>query len=200
MVSRGYLKIKFAHSRLGFEPGGKVCVDIGCAAGGFTEFLLEMRARKVYSLDIGENVLHPSLRDKVIVIENTDAKKITKDMFDEVPEFATIDISFSSSIPVLRAISFINEVLLLCKPNFEVPRKYLKRGVLEDRNIMKLAIQKVILNVSDIFGVRGLTYSFPPGSDGNLEFFIWFDKNLVGVRPDDRVIENVVDEAILMCK
>lgn len=193
MVSRGYIKIQFAHQKLGFNPRGKVCVDIGCSTGGFTEFLLEKGAKKIYCVDIGKNLLHASLRDKVVVMEGVDAKNITKDMFDETPEFATVDVSFTSSIPILRAISFIKEVVLLCKPNFEVPRRYLEKGVLKNRNIAKLAIKKVILNVSDIFVVRGLTFSSILGAEGNIEFFIWFDKDSSAV--DDLIIERTVEEA-----
>lgn len=199
MVSRGYLKIKFAHLKLGFELKGKVCVDIGCSTGGFTEFLLENGARKVYAVDIGTNVLHPTLRNRVILFEGVDAKELKEDMFDEKPEFATVDVSFSSSVPILRAISFVKEVLLLCKPNFEVPRRYLKKGVLRDRKLIRLAIKKVILNTSDIFGVRGITHSEPLGSDGNPEFFIWFDRDIVGECVEDEIIDAEVEEAMRMC-
>lgn len=194
MVSRGYIKIQSAYQKLGFNPQGKVCVDIGCSTGGFTEFLLEKGAKKVYCVDIGRNLLHPSLRHKVVLMEGVDAKNITKDIFDEIPEFATVDVSFTSSVPVLRAISFIKEVVLLCKPNFEVPRKYLEEGILKDKNVAKLAIKKVILNVSDIFGLRGLTFSSILGTEGNIEFFIWFDKDERSV-VDDLIIERTVEEA-----
>jgi 23S rRNA (cytidine1920-2'-O)/16S rRNA (cytidine1409-2'-O)-methyltransferase len=40
-VSRGYLKIKFAFQRLNISVKDKVCADIGCSTGGFTQFLLE---------------------------------------------------------------------------------------------------------------------------------------------------------------
>lgn len=195
MVSRGYLKIRSAYEKIKFDVKGKVCADIGCSTGGFTEFLLEMGAKKVYSIDIGKKVLHPSLRDKVILMEGIDAKKISKEMFDEIPEFATIDVSFSSSIPIIRNLNFIKELLVLCKPNFEVPRKYLKKGVLKDQNIAKLALKKVILNVSDIFGVKGITYSNIPGNDGNIEFFIYFQKGLSGSLTDEYTLWKEVEEA-----
>ncbi len=199
MVSRGYLKILSAYEKLKFDPNGKICADIGCSTGGFTEFLLEKGAKKVYCIDIGKNVIHPSLRNKVILMEGVDAKKITKDIFDEIPEFATIDVSFSSSIPIVRNLGFIKEILVLCKPNFEVPRKYLKKGVLKDPNIAKLALKKVIMNVSDMFGVKGITYSNIPGADGNIEFFIWFQKDLVGYA-DEQAIEKEVYEAFFSNK
>lgn len=194
MVSRGYLKISFAYERLKFDPKDKICVDVGCSTGGFTEFLLEKGARKVYAIDIGKGVLHPSLRDKVVLMEGIDAKKVRKDMFDELPEFATVDVSFSSSVPIIRAFYFVPEILVLCKPNFEVPRKYVKGGVLKDRRIISFAIMKVIMNVSDIFGVREITYSYPPGADGNIEFFIWFDKALREKIPSKSIIDKVIDE------
>lgn len=173
-VSRGYLKIKGAFEKLNLSVDGIICADIGCSTGGFTQFLLEMGAKKVYSIDVGKGVLHQRLREnpKVVVMEGVDAKNIKISDFDEVPEFGTLDVSFTSSIPVLRNLSFIPLILLLCKPNFEVPRKYLKKGVLKDPEIAKLALKKVVLQTSDLYDVLNVVPSRIRGTSGNAEFFI----------------------------
>ncbi len=198
-VSRGYLKIKWAYEKLGFSCEGKVCADIGASTGGFTQFLIEMGAKKVYSIDVGKGLLHQSLVEnpKVVVMEGVDAKNLSPDMFAEKVEFATVDVSFSSSIPIVRAIKFIPEVLLLCKPNFEVPRRYLKKGILKDKDIIFLAIKKVISNIEDIFWVDKITFSNPPGSSGNVEFFLLLKTSSEISRRmiDDEHIRKVINEA-----
>ncbi len=211
-VSRGYLKIKGAFERFGLCVEGKVCADIGCSTGGFTQFLLDMGAKRVYAVDIGKGVLHPSLREnpKVVVMEGMDAKKLKPSYFEELPEFASVDVSFTSSIPVLRNISFIGEILLLCKPNFEVPRKYLKKGVLKNPDVIKLALKKVIYQISDIYDVFGIAPSPIRGSSGNSEFFMLLGakgmkgsfqqgKTFLERKPEEeleKIIDEVVEEAI----
>lgn len=205
-VSRGYLKIKGAFEIFGLCVEDKVCADIGCSTGGFTQFLLDMGAKKVYAVDVGKGVLHPKLREnpRVVVMEGVDAKKLRPSCFAELPEFASVDVSFTSSVPVLRNIKFIDEILLLCKPNFEVPRKYLKKGVLKNPEVIKLALKKVIHQTSDIYDVFGVAPSPIRGTSGNFEFFL-----LLGVKEKkevsrdrrpvdeiDKIIDEVVEEAI----
>ncbi len=87
---------------------------------------------------------------------------------------------------------------MLCKPNFEVPRKYLKDGVLKDRNLIFLAVKKVILQVSDLFSVKGICPSFPPGTSGNMEIFILFSRNQDNSFQDqekiDKLLKNSIEE------
>src|SRR5919202_4985897 len=46
-VSRGGLKLAAALDRFGFDPHGRVCLDVGASTGGFTEVLLARGARRV---------------------------------------------------------------------------------------------------------------------------------------------------------
>src|SRR5690348_3627829 len=52
-VSRGGVKLAAALDRFGFDPGGRVCLDVGASTGGFTEVLLARGARRVYAVDVG---------------------------------------------------------------------------------------------------------------------------------------------------
>ena len=52
-VSRGGLKIEGAHRAFGFDLQGAVCLDIGSSTGGFTDFMLQHGAARVYAVDCG---------------------------------------------------------------------------------------------------------------------------------------------------
>lgn len=50
---RGALKLSAAIAELGLNLVGKVAVDIGAAAGGFTQALLDAGCVRVYAVDAG---------------------------------------------------------------------------------------------------------------------------------------------------
>ena len=52
-VSRGGVKLAAALDHFGFNPKGRVCLDVGASTGGFTQVLLERGARRVYAIDVG---------------------------------------------------------------------------------------------------------------------------------------------------
>jgi 23S rRNA (cytidine1920-2'-O)/16S rRNA (cytidine1409-2'-O)-methyltransferase len=83
-VSRGGLKLEKAIKRFNISLENKIVLDIGASTGGFTDCSLQNGARKVYSLDVGENQLHDSLRnnDKVVSLEKINFRTInTKTVF-----------------------------------------------------------------------------------------------------------------------
>ena len=61
-VSRGGLKLAGALDAFGFDPRGRVCLDVGASTGGFTDVLLKRGARQVVAVDVGRDQLHASLR------------------------------------------------------------------------------------------------------------------------------------------
>ena len=85
-VSRGGLKLEKALQIFPISVEGKVVADIGASTGGFTHCLLHYGASKVYALDCGHSQLSPMLIDneKVINIEKTNARNITKEMFEKI--------------------------------------------------------------------------------------------------------------------
>src|SRR6266852_3776733 len=60
-VSRGGVKLTAALDHFGFDPAGRVCLDVGASTGGFTHVLLARGARRVYAVDVGTAQLHASL-------------------------------------------------------------------------------------------------------------------------------------------
>ena len=75
-VSRGGVKLAAALDRFGFDPQGRVCLDVGASTGGFTQVLLERGARLLYAVDVGRGQLHESLRQRreVVSLEETDIR------------------------------------------------------------------------------------------------------------------------------
>src|SRR5436309_12537015 len=60
-VSRGGVKLAHALDCFGFDPAGRLCLDIGASTGGFTQVLLARGATLVIAVDVGQGQLHASL-------------------------------------------------------------------------------------------------------------------------------------------
>ena len=63
-VSRGGVKLAAALDHFGFDPKGRVCLDVGASTGGFTQVLLERGAARVYAVDVGRAQLHSIIRGR----------------------------------------------------------------------------------------------------------------------------------------
>src|SRR5215470_10907183 len=97
-VSRGGVKLAAALDHFGFDPTGRVCLDVGASTGGFTDVLLQRGARRVYAVDVGHGQLHATLRARpeVTVIEDTDIRSLAPASLPEASDLIVIDVSFIS--------------------------------------------------------------------------------------------------------
>ena len=79
-VSRGGEKLANGLDRLGVDPAGLDCLDVGASTGGFTDVLLQRGAARVIALDVGYGQLHPRLRadTRVSVLERTNVRLLTE--------------------------------------------------------------------------------------------------------------------------
>jgi 23S rRNA (cytidine1920-2'-O)/16S rRNA (cytidine1409-2'-O)-methyltransferase len=176
-VSRGGEKLANALERLGVDPAGRDCIDVGASTGGFTDCLLQAGARRVIALDVGYGQLHPKLRDdpRVTVLERTNARQITELPF--APGLVTCDVSFISVRtalpPVLRLAREGWEALVLVKPQFEAGRQDVRKGVVRDPEVQRAALERVI-EAALAWPARtvGVVDSGLPGPKGNREFFV----------------------------
>ncbi len=185
-VSRAYRKLKTALDEFSVNPAGETAVDIGASTGGFTQCLLEHGAKKVYAVDVGTNQLHPIIKGdpRVVNMEATNARTLTKDAFPEEITLAVMDVSFISQSKIYPAVSDIlvngGKLISLIKPQFEVGRENIgKNGIVKDKS--EKLIEKVKENLRRCAAENGLimksfTASPISGGDGNKEYLALFIK------------------------
>lgn len=177
-VGRGGLKLQRALEAFRLCPSGMVVVDVGASTGGFTDCLLQNGAKKVYAVDVGYGVMAPKLRDdpRVVVLERTNARYLTKDHVPEGADLATVDVSFISALKILPALHNVlspgAELLVLVKPQFEAGRHLVRRGVVRDPQVHRQVLRDFVEDAARAgFRLIDVTYSWPPGPSGNLEFW-----------------------------
>jgi len=184
-VSRGGLKLKKALEEFKLDVRDFDVLDVGASTGGFTDCLLQAGARKVYALDVGYGQLAWKLREdkRVVVIERTNIRYYDGSHLKELPDLATIDVSFISLKivlpPVVRLLKDKAQILALIKPQFEAERQEVgKKGLVKDSAVH----DQVILRVANFcqtldLKVEGTCSSPLLGPVGNKEFFIALRKN-----------------------
>ena len=62
-VSRAGLKLASVAEKLHVNFQNKTVLDVGSSTGGFTDYVLQHGAKKVFAVDVGTDQLHPSLRN-----------------------------------------------------------------------------------------------------------------------------------------
>jgi 23S rRNA (cytidine1920-2'-O)/16S rRNA (cytidine1409-2'-O)-methyltransferase len=180
-VSRSAVKLKHALDHFQIGLAGKVVLDIGASAGGFTEVALAHGASKVYAVDVGHDQLHDSIKAdvRVVSLEGVNARELSHSRIPEAVDAVVCDASFIGLEKILpRPLDLTsNEAVLvaLIKPQFEAgPGKVDKRGVLTDEDLQEdicLRI-KVWINTKPGWVAEGIVDSPILGSDGNREFLI----------------------------
>ena len=78
---RGSAKLRAALEAFAVDVAGRVAMDVGAAAGGFTTVLLEAGARRVYAVDAGHGQLLGSLRQdpRVVNLESVNVADLDRD-------------------------------------------------------------------------------------------------------------------------
>ena len=180
-VSRGGFKLAKALEVFPVEPAGKVCIDCGASTGGFTDVLLKNGAAKVYAVDVGYGQLAWQLRQdsRVVVMERTNARALTPDMFPESMNLGVMDVSFISIRLILPALHGLlkpgGEVVCLIKPQFEAGKADVgKKGVVRDKAVH----ERVLREMCEFFPTAGYTllgldYSPIRGPEGNIEYLAY---------------------------
>jgi 23S rRNA (cytidine1920-2'-O)/16S rRNA (cytidine1409-2'-O)-methyltransferase len=178
-VSRGGVKLAGALEQYPIDVEGHVCLDVGASTGGFTEVLLANGANLVFSIDVGREQLHPSLRGhpKIVSMEQTDIRSFEGKRLPMRPDIVVIDVSFISLkavLPVALSLAAAPmQLLALIKPQFEAPRKHSRGGIIRNAMVHQEICDDIAAFAASL-GCTGIQL-FPSsikGGDGNIEFFI----------------------------
>lgn len=197
-VSRAGYKLEKAIDVFEIDLSDKICADFGASTGGFTDCMLQNKAKKVYAIDVGYGQLDYKLRTNpnVVVIEKTNIRTMdTKIIQDEV-SFISIDVSFISLELILpKAFDLLEktgQIVGLIKPQFEAGRDQVgKGGIVKDKNVHRQVIEKILAFVSDHgHCVTDLTISPIKGSHGNVEYLILIEED--GTFVDESIVEDVI--------
>ena len=179
-VSRGGVKLAHALDHFAIDPSGAVALDIGASTGGFTDVLLTRGARRVYAVDVGHGQLAWKLRQdaRVIVLERTNARHLTREHIPEAPDLVVCDASFIGLAKVLEAPLKLAKpdakLVALIKPQFEAGREEVgKGGVVRDAAVHERVCDDARAWVqSQRWSVMGIVESPITGPEGNIEFLL----------------------------
>jgi 23S rRNA (cytidine1920-2'-O)/16S rRNA (cytidine1409-2'-O)-methyltransferase len=178
-VSRGGLKLEAALQHFRIDVRQRIALDIGASTGGFTDVLIARGARRVYAVDVGHHQLHQRLRHDphVLMMEGRDARSLTEDDLQPLPSLIVCDASFISLKlvlnPALDLVTTDTELIALIKPQFEVGRARVGKGVVRDDDILNETCRDIeVFLTKQGWSVIGLMPSPILGGDGNREFLI----------------------------
>lgn len=186
---RGESKLTHALQLFDVSAAGRVAVDLGAAAGGFTRVLLDAGARRVYAVDAGHGQLLGSLRQdpRVVNLERTNLAALDGTRIPETVGVITMDLSYLSiagAVPQLHHLDIEAEadLVALVKPTYELglPRppadELLESAVTHAADGLSAAGWRVVANERS--PVRG--------SRGTIEYLVHARRTIRGEPPQAR--------------
>ena len=178
-ASRGGIKLEGALADFYIDPAGRICLDVGASTGGFTDCLLQKGATRVYTVDVNVDQLAWKIRqDQRVVRVERNARELRLGDIPEPVGLVVIDVSFISATKVLvPAVAVAGpgaDLLILVKPQFELPREDVKTGgVVDDPILHEKAVQKVrVATLNANLAIVGVRPSRLSGAEGNQEYFL----------------------------
>ena len=124
---RGEAKLGAALREFHVAVAGRVALDVGAAAGGFTRVLLDAGARAVYAVDAGHGQLLGSLRQdpRVVNLEATNISALDDRMIPDAIDIVTVDVSYLSLSAAVAQLDRLRlepdaDLVGLVKPMFEL--------------------------------------------------------------------------------
>jgi 23S rRNA (cytidine1920-2'-O)/16S rRNA (cytidine1409-2'-O)-methyltransferase len=179
-VSRAGQKLEAALAAFSIDVKGKVCADLGCSTGGFTDCLLQRGAAKVYAVDTGYGVLDWKLRsdERVVVMERTNALHV---QLPELVDFISIDVGWTKQAFILpHALTLLKPegaIVSLLKPHYEATPQQRTKGRVKEEEL-----PHIVERVKEEIALAGATIeamieSPITGEKGkNVEYLLWLRK------------------------
>lgn len=183
-VSRGAYKLLAAIKHWNINLKDKIVLDIGASTGGFSDVCIKQNCKYVYSVDVGTNQLHHSLRNntKIKSYENMNFKNVAINMFQHNIDYVVCDVSFISLTKIIDKLinlfDYKYKCVFLIKPQFELSPKEIKNGKVNQDKLLLKAIDKIkIYGENNNFKIFGVLPSPIKGDKlGNQEFLIYMEK------------------------
>jgi 23S rRNA (cytidine1920-2'-O)/16S rRNA (cytidine1409-2'-O)-methyltransferase len=188
-VGRGAQKLRRAFEvwpELQEDAVGVLALDIGSSTGGFTQVLLENAVAQVIALDVGTHQLHERLRgdDRVLSLEQTHILKVESADWIKwnvtLPfRFVVTDVSFISVTRIFAHVApWISPGapwVVLVKPQFELDRTRVPKGIVRSEEDRQEAIRRVKAACEEggLLTWCGLVESPIQGGDGNIEYLAY---------------------------
>ena len=200
-VGRGGYKLEKALTMAPISLKDAVAMDVGASTGGFTDCMLQNGASKVYAIDVGYGQLDWKLRtdERVVNLERTNFRYVTKTEVPDSLDFASVDVSFislSHILPVMR--NLLKEggcAVCLIKPQFEAGKENVgKKGVVREKSVHIAVIEKIIgLIDENKFSLLGLDFSPVKGPEGNIEYLCYIRRDETPCKAEVLSAEEVVN-------
>jgi 23S rRNA (cytidine1920-2'-O)/16S rRNA (cytidine1409-2'-O)-methyltransferase len=181
-VGRGAYKIKAAIEAFKVDLKDKVVADIGASTGGFTDYVLQNGAMKVYCVDVGHGQLAEKLLndERVINMEGINIRELAA--LPEKVDLAVADLSYISLQLTLENIFNLvkpkGAVICLIKPQFEAGKGVVsKDGVIKDEELRNQILKKFLAWCEENKYIPKAVIKSPViGKEGNIEFLVHFQK------------------------
>ena len=197
-VSRGGEKLDAALEAFGVQVMGVRALDAGASTGGFTDCLLRRGAREVVAADVAYGQLAWELRNdqRVRVLERTNVRMLAAEQAGQL-DLLVADLSFISLELLAGVFADLapGEMVLLVKPQFELPRARVPRGgVVRDQAAWIEAMEAVARAYRAAgYALCGAVPSPLVGPKGNREFFLHFVRE--GADVGDGVMQAAAERA-----
>jgi 23S rRNA (cytidine1920-2'-O)/16S rRNA (cytidine1409-2'-O)-methyltransferase len=183
-ASRAGEKLASALDLFQISVADKRTIDVGSSAGGFVDCLLQRGAIQVVAVDVGKDQLRPELRldPRVNSFEGLDIRQATPEQLGGPFETVVADLSFVSLCSVATHLAGLAlpdaDVIALVKPQFEVGKDLVGRGVVLDKELRESAVEKVI-HCFEAVGLDTVAVMESPitGEHGNHEYLLWARPN-----------------------
>ena len=173
-VSRAGLKLASVAKLLRLNFRNKIVLDVGSSTGGFTDYVLQNGATKVFAVDVGTDQLHPSLRghERIELHEKTDIRDFKPSL---TPDVVVMDVSFISLrhiLPHIHAISGPDtQVVAMLKPQFEAGKHQVNKGIIKNEAVRRTILKDFETWAKDKFVILDKRDSGVAGTKGNQERF-----------------------------
>ena len=196
-VSNGGYKLARAIKEFDFSCVDKTFVDIGASTGGFTDCLLQNGAKKVYTVDVGESLLHETLLSsrKIVQMENTNARYLKKEDFPEQIDGIVTDVSFISLRLIFPAIKELLGVdgyaFALIKPQFECENKHIGKSGIVHPSAHAEIVKKVLGYLKENSLYPHGVVNAPVRKGKNIEYVLYIRPTFVDCKTDEDIIQSI---------